>query len=584
MTTRPAEPATTAPRGRGIRGAFARLQQAANEPLSTRAAIAIAGTAGLISAIVLLRAYRGLIFFYDEWDFIQGRRGWNVDAFLAAHNEHLALVPALVFKILFVTAGISSYWPYAVVLVLTHLAAAAALFAVIRSWSSNEAAVLGTVIMLFLGTGWEVLLWPFEMAITISLAAGLGAILALQRTSRRGDMAACGLLVVSLASASLGIPLVVGALAMMVGRAGWVRRLYVVAVPAVLWGAWYLNYGHSTAKSENIPQIPVFVADSGAASFAAVFGMNPEIGRSIMIAAAVATVAALVANRADPYRISLVLSAAGVMWALLCLSRFGVQPPSTPRYVYPGAVFMLLLLAALLGGARITTPRARVIGLVLVTLSLLTNINGIRSGGDLWRGYSAQVGASLGVMTEVRDHVPADFQPAPVYGPQIRAATYFAAAADLGSPAWDADRIATAPAAARAAADDVLRRVGALTMAVAPAAPAGDRRPQGIRVSGGTLRASARPGCSVAAPGSGPAMAVVLAVPASGLQVSSAGGAGAAPVGVRVARFGDLQPGDPMATVPPDGSILRVTPQWVATTSWRLQATSTGPIVICAVA
>ena len=52
-------------------------------------------------------------------------------------------------------------------------------------------------------------------------------------------------------------------------------------------------------------------------------------------------------------------------------------------------------------------------------------------------------------------------------------------------------------------------------------------------------------------------------------------------VGVWVARFTDIGLGDPMATAPPDGSILRISPRWTATSQWRLQASSAGPIVVC---
>lgn len=583
-TPEPTTPGTDRRAPRAVPAWWDRARRFAGEPLSTRAAITIVVVAGLINAVVLLRNYRDLIFFFDEWDFIQDRRGWGPDAFLESHNEHLALVAAFVYKVLFAVFGITSYWPYAIALVVSHLACAGVLFALLRSWSSNEVAVLGTTVLLFLGTGWGVLLWPFELGVTVSLAAGMGAILAIERRTPRGDVAACGLLLLSLAAASLGVPFTIGVFALMLARGGWVRRLWIVAVPAVLYGAWYLAYGaeKSSTKAENIPQIPVYMADAAAAALAGVFGMNPEIGRSILIAVAVATVAGLVGRWADRDRVTLVLLAVGVTWSLLCLSRFGIGTPAEPRYIYPGAAFMLLLLAALIGSRAITAPRARVVGIVLVTLSLITNIGVLRAGSAQWRDYSAQVQASLGAMTEVRDRVPDDFQPASQYGPQIRAATFFAAVEDLGSPAFSADEIRAGSVNARLAADDVLRRAGAITLEGAAPAPTGTRPPRGAVAADGTLRPGPA-GCLTASPLPGASVIVNLDVPPAGLQVRSSGAPGSSPVGVRVVRYADLSPGGAaMATAAADGSVLRVTPV-VAPSEWRLEAASAGDLVICGV-
>jgi hypothetical protein len=242
-------------------GVTARIRAAGTSPLSDRRAIALLTAAGLVAAALLLRNYRDLLFFYDEWDFIQGRRDWDPDTFLRAHNEHLVLVSTVVYKLLFVTAGITSYWPYAIFLTLTHLAAAGMLFAVIRAWSGNELALLAATVMLFLGTGWEVMLWPFEMGVTISLAAALGAVLCIERRTPRGDAWACVLMVLSVSAASLGLPFLVGLGIMILGASG-PGRLWVVGVPGALWGAWFLAYGNSTSKVENIPQIPTYVVDS----------------------------------------------------------------------------------------------------------------------------------------------------------------------------------------------------------------------------------------------------------------------------------------------------------------------------------
>lgn len=537
--------------------------------------------AALISGVVLLRFFDGLTFFYDEWNFIQDRRAWDADAFLERHNEHIAVVPALVFKVLFVTVGLESYWPYAVALVVTHLACAGVLFALLRAWSTNETAVLGTVAFLFMGTAWEVLLWPFEMSLTVSLGAALGAILALERRTRRGDLTACALLVVSVASASLGIPFMFGALILVLARGGGMGRLYVVAVPAALYGAWYLGYGESTAKDENIQQIPVFAIDSAAASLAGVFGMNPEIGRSLAIGGAALVVVAIVRRWSDRDRITVVVAVALSMWALLCLARFGIAPPSSPRYIYPGAALMLLLGGALLAGKKVASPGARVIALVLLALSLTTNIGVLKAGSERWRDSSGQVRAALGAMTDLREHVPDDFQPQTQYAPQVFAGKYFAAADDLGSPAFSLAEIAASHHQAKAVADDVYYRVGALDVKAAPPVPAG-RRPREVFVANGNLSNGPEQGCVTAKPAGGADMLIVFPVPEAGLQLRGGSGPDAFPVGLKLARFADFIPGEPRVVVPVGGSTFRITPRLTRSAPrWRIEASSAGPITVC---
>jgi hypothetical protein len=292
---------------------------------------------------------------------------------------------------------------------------------------------------------------------------------------------------------------------------------------------------------------------------------------------------ALATRSADRDRIALVLSAAGLMWALICLSRFGIAEPTTPRYIYGGAAFMVLLLAALLGPRAITAPRLRVVALVVVGASLTTNIGALRSGAAVLRGHSEQVGASLGAMTQLRGSVPDDFQAAPVASPQIRAAAFFAAADALGSPAWDDARIRAGSPTARAAADEVLRRGGAIAMEGTAPRRAGTDPLTGTVPQDGTLAEGPGPACVTGTPLPGARITVHAAVPAAGLQVRAAPGAGAAAVGVRVARYGDLSvPGDPMAEAPRDGTTLLLQPRLIPG-NWRMAATSAGRVVVCRV-
>src|ERR1700749_1880540 len=84
----------------------------AGEPAARRWDLAALAALLVVTAAVLIREGRHTGFYYDEWNFVLQRRGWDLRARLAPHNELLSLVPGLVYKILFVVVGLSHYEPY----------------------------------------------------------------------------------------------------------------------------------------------------------------------------------------------------------------------------------------------------------------------------------------------------------------------------------------------------------------------------------------------------------------------------------------------------------------------------------------
>src|SRR4051794_18466168 len=95
------------------------------------ARIALLGAMAL-AAVAILWAGRGVSFFYDEWNFVLDRGGVSASVFLEPHTEHLSLVPIVIYKALFVVAGLDHYWAYRLVLVAVHLACAGVVFAIAR--------------------------------------------------------------------------------------------------------------------------------------------------------------------------------------------------------------------------------------------------------------------------------------------------------------------------------------------------------------------------------------------------------------------------------------------------------------------
>ena len=200
------------------------------------------------SGVLLLIWLSHLSFFGDDWDPLLYRRGFSLDVLLRPHAEHILLGPTLIYKAIQATVGMESLFPYAVVSTLSFLVSVVLLFFYLRRRVDPWLAVAGVLPVLFLGTASEVLLWPFEISFTASMAAGIGALLALERGDERGDAIACALLVLSLAFSELAVSFALGAAVWMIlARRPW-SRCYVVIVPLLLYVLWYAGWGH-TAES-----------------------------------------------------------------------------------------------------------------------------------------------------------------------------------------------------------------------------------------------------------------------------------------------------------------------------------------------
>ncbi len=158
--------------------------------LRGRLAILALGFLMVIAAAALIYVGGGLTFVKDEWAFIYSRREWTLDVFLASHNGHLVLFPVGVFKVLFATVGLTEHWVYLLTVVGAHLVCVGLMFVLARRRVGDRLALAACVPILFLGSAYQNLLWPFQVGLFASVAAGLGALLMLDRRDTRGDISA----------------------------------------------------------------------------------------------------------------------------------------------------------------------------------------------------------------------------------------------------------------------------------------------------------------------------------------------------------------------------------------------------------
>ncbi|MEA2455604.1 MAG: hypothetical protein QOI45_1866, partial [Thermoleophilaceae bacterium] len=151
--------------------------------------LATATFAGLlvVAGVFLMHQTRGNTLLSDEWRWAVERLDNDVGTFLTPHNDHLSLVPVAIYKVLFATVGIGNYVPYRLLVTAGHLGCVALLFAYASRRVGGWLALLAAALILFLGPGWQNMLWPFQIAWLISIGAGIGALLLLDRDDRAGD-------------------------------------------------------------------------------------------------------------------------------------------------------------------------------------------------------------------------------------------------------------------------------------------------------------------------------------------------------------------------------------------------------------
>ncbi len=439
---------------------------------SENPATVLAGAAMLASGVLLLHWLSRLTFWRDEWDFLLHRRSWSPGTFFQPFVEQLVAVSIFVYKVLASTWGIESALPYQVIAVFLFLLSVGLLFAYVRLRLGEWLALAAILPILFLGPSWDDLLFPFQMALFGSVACGIGALLALDRGSRRSDVLAAALLVLGLLFSDLGVLFVAAAaIELALDRDRW-QRAFVVAVPTGLWVLWYLAWGHNADTSitfRNIATAPAYVLDGLATSLATLLGLGIPLGdfqtgaldwgRPLLVVLIALAAWWIYRLRPPTPRLLGLLALLIGFWSLTALNATPVAPPTAGRYQYVGIVLLLLVAAELLRGVKI--HRWAIASVLVVSLAAtLTNGDRLRQAADGLQGIAQQERGGLAALELTRGRVSPGFELTAQnsgvdYLGFLDAGSYFSAIDAYGSPAYSPAELATAPEQARVAADKV---------------------------------------------------------------------------------------------------------------------------------
>ena len=452
------------------------------------APMALLGAALTASGALLLFLTRELTFLQDTWEFLMNRRAITVDSLLMPHNEHIVVIPVAIEQLLLRLFGMTTARPEYVLLTAALLVTACLLFVYVRRRVGPWLALFAAVLLLFLGPAWEALLWPFEISFVGSVLFGIATLLALDRDDRNGDIAACVFLVLSFSFSELGIPFAVAAAVDVFQKRhsrGW-HRAYTFLIPVALYVAWYAGWGHdaeSHLSLRNVLASPRFVLESVAVAVGSVFGLGtspfggttePVWGRSLLVALVVVLIYRQMRKPGFVSGFWPVAAAAATNWFLTAFNAEPGREPTSSRYQYMGGVLVLLLLANLLQGVRISR-RALCVGAAVTVAAVSVNLVVLKDGKDQFLQESVLTRADLAAIEIAHRTVDPSFSLTPeVAGTptliDVQAAKLFPAVREYGSPAYTPAQLANAPEPGPRQADIVLSKALPISLSTRPSA------------------------------------------------------------------------------------------------------------------
>ena len=483
------EPAGVRPARTAGRSTVAALEEGAWLLLGAAMAAALA---------LILWLGRETTFSIDELVWFVGTPDLGLDDALAPHGGHLVLTSRLVYKAVLETLG-SGYEPFRLLSGGAVLLTGALFFAYASRRVGKLAAFAPTLILLVFGSDHVHVLVGNGFTVLLAISCGLGALLALDRGDRRGDLGACALLCLGVLTYTVALPFVVGAAVGVLLREDRWRRIWIVAAPValyVIWWLWALGREESSGDQlvlSNLLLVPSWAFQALSTALGAVTGLDYSFsGEPGSGTAGAGAFLGLVAVVALGWRLSRgrvpatlwgVLAIAISLWALQAIVPTVYRTPDTSRFLYPGAVAVLLVAVEATSGVRWT--RAGLIALYAVAaVGVATNLVELRDGGREQRDlYTTSARTDLGAIELTGDRANPSFDPGDTNPPSVLAlpfgtladqgdalGDYLAAAERYGPLGYSAAEIRAQSEFGRARADAIL--AGAMGIELAPAGSA----------------------------------------------------------------------------------------------------------------
>ncbi len=461
--------------------------------------------AAMSAALALMLWFgRETTFSVDEFAWFATSPGLGLDDAVAPHAGHLLLTTRVTYAGVLEAFG-SGYEPFRLLTGLAVLAAGGLFFVYASRRVGRVAALAPTLILLVFGSDSLHVLVGNGFTTVTALACGIGALLCLDRADRRGDLAACALLCLGVVTYTVALAFVVGAAVRVLLGADRRRRIWIALVPLALYAVWWLwalgqpDNSESQLELVNVLSIPSWSFQALAAVLEALTGLGGfgedegAAGAGAGAALALVLVGAVgwrLWRGAVPATLWAAIAIALTLWAMQAIAPTILRAPDSARYLFPGAVAVLLVAAEL--GAGIRWTRAALIALYAVcAVGVATNVLELRDEGNELRDTAAvQARTDLGALELTAGLADPAFdttsaEPASALGLAFGnlaqredepLAAYLEAADAYGGLGYSPEQIQAQSEADRNRADGLI--VAALGVALQPA---GDAAPRGCR-------------------------------------------------------------------------------------------------------
>ncbi|MBK5232547.1 MAG: hypothetical protein JJE13_06165 [Thermoleophilia bacterium] len=367
-----------------------------------RIAAALLGFAMLVSLVYCLWATRGTTFSGDEMTWVAFSPSMDLKVAFEPHSGHLVVISHLLYKFVLETIG-TNYVVFRLLTLLTVFLSVGLLFVYARKRVGPWIALAPCLVLLFFGSDTGHILQGNGFTIMLSIACGMLALISLDRETTAGDVVACLALCLGVLTYTVALPFLVGAVAVvLISRDRW-KRIWVVAVPILIYLGWRLwvqtadiDITRGGIEPANIALLPAWTFQSLSGILSALTGVHYNFtsngwlppgemaGPALALIFVVAVGWRISRGRLTSwFWVAIVIAVA--MFASQVLSWIpDVREPGTSRYLYPGVFVVLLIMIEAARGLRIT--RSAFISIWLVALTgFATNAVIIKSSGNALR-------------------------------------------------------------------------------------------------------------------------------------------------------------------------------------------------------
>ena len=316
------------------------------------------GVVAIISFALSLWINRHTWFIGDDFAILTDRYfaasdgNWS-QALLLPHNDHLVALPILVFIGLGNVFGLDNHLVYMLPAIFMHIAILLAVAIILKKRCASTLTALSAVCCVaFMSAGYEVLMMATNMAHVAPIFLGLYQLILVDHDGdiSKRDIVATLLGVIAVICAGTSIPLIVMIALFLVLQRQYKRAVLIAVPPAALWLMWFVEYGTLNHGVKGDTQYTTFNKTEQIAQYV-IKGLQgsleaiSHIGGSstfLIVLCFLGLYKKSIMSRAILMPFCMAVGSV-LFYSITGFSRVTFDEPTSGRYVYLGAIFIIPL-------------------------------------------------------------------------------------------------------------------------------------------------------------------------------------------------------------------------------------------------